>query len=143
MKIKKFEFSIGSYFGDNYNLKYKKRFFEYKADVDRIVVSNLDPIFKNDYHFEHVAIFTLDNSNANLVISEERKQNFYKYISRYCKHWDKDYSDMEIMDGTSWDCSIWIDDFKLNSGGHMAYPNNINTFLNKLTELTSGKIFQK
>jgi len=143
MKIKKLEFQIGSYFGDNFSLNYKKGIFEYRAAVDRIVMTELNPVFKNDYHFEHVAIFTLDSIDADLVISEERKHNFYNYISRYCNSWEKDYPDDEVMDGTSWNCTIWIDDFKLNSSGHMSYPSNFNSFLNKLTELTSGKIFKK
>lgn len=143
MRIKKFEFSIGSYYGNNYNLNYKNGVFEYQAEVDCITVSDLNPVFKSDYHFEHVAIFTLDNINADLLISEERKHNFYKYISRYCKFWEKEYSNIEIMDGTGWECNICIDDFKLKSSGYMSYPSNFKTFLSKLTELTSGKVFNK
>ena len=70
------------------------------------------------------------------------KNNFYKYITRYCKSWDTEYQDYEVCDGTGWDCTIWIDDFKLVSHGYEAYPRNFKAFMNKLKVLTSGKIFK-
>ena len=143
MKIRKFEFSIGSYFGPSYSLEYKKGLFLYRAQTgDDSTLSNINPIFINDYQFEHIAIFQSDSFDADLVISEERKLNFFKYITRYCKSWEKEYSTNIVCDGTSWECDIWIDDFKLKSNGLEEFPKNFNTFLKKLSTLTSGKIFE-
>ena len=83
--------------------------------------------------------FSID---ADLVISEERKLNFFKYISRYCKSWEKEYSHNIVYDGTCWECDIWIDDFRLKSNGLEEYPTNFKAFLKKLSILTSGKIFE-
>jgi hypothetical protein len=142
MKIKKFEFSINGYFRDSYSLKYKKGIFEYRADVVESKITTINPVFKNEYHFENVAIFLMDSLDADLIISEERKNNFYKYITRYCKSWETEYQDYEVSDGTGWECTIWIDDFKLVSHGYAAYPRNFKEFMNKLKVLTSGKIFE-
>ena len=142
MKIKKFEFSIDGYFRDSYSLKYKKGVFEYRANVADIKITNINPVIKNNYHFENVAIFQTDSFDEDLVISEERKNNFYKYISKYCKSWETEYQNYEVYDGTGWECTIWIDDFKLVSQGYAAYPRNFKAFMNKLKVLTSGKIFK-
>jgi hypothetical protein len=142
MKIKKFEFSINGFFRDSYSLKYKKGIFEYRADVFKRQITTINPVFKNDYHFENVAIFSMDSLDADLIISEERKNNFYKYITKYCKSWETEYQNYEVYDGTGWECTIWIDDFKLVSRGYEAYPNNFKAFMNKLKILTSGKIFK-
>ena len=81
MKIRKFEFSIGSYFGPSYSLEYKKGLFLYRAQTeDDSTVSNLNPIFINDYQFEHIAIFQSDSFDEDLVISEERKLNFLSIL---------------------------------------------------------------
>lgn len=141
MKIKKFEFNIDGYFRDSYSLKYKKGIFEYRANVAEIKITNINPVIKNNYHFENVAIFQTDSFDEDLIISEERKNNFFKYISKYCKSWESDYQNYEVCDGTSWECIIWIDDFKLASHGYEAYPSNFKSFMNKLKILTSGKIF--
>lgn len=127
MKIKKFEFSIDGYFRESYALKYRKGNFEYRANVDKNQITTINPVFKDDY---------------DLIISEERLNNFYKYISRHCKSWDFEYQDFEVSDGTSWECTIWIDDFKLVSKGYAAFPSNFKAFMNKLQVLTSGKIFK-
>ncbi|WP_158729051.1 hypothetical protein [Flavobacterium sp. I-STPA6A] len=143
MKIRKFEFNIGSYFGPTYSLLYKSGLFLYRAQTgDESSISSINPIFKNDYQFEHIAIFQSDSFDADLVISEERKLNFFKYIIRYCKSWEKEYSNNIVCDGTSWECDIWIDDFRLKSNGLEEYPSNFKSFLNKLSVLTSGKIFE-
>ena len=142
MKIKKFEFSIDGYYRDSYSLKYKKGIFEYRADVADIIITNINPVINNNYHFENVAIFQTDSFDADLNISEERINNFYKYITRYCKSWETEYQDFEVCDGTGWECNIWIDDYKLVAHGHEAYPSNFKSFLNKLKILTSGKIFK-
>jgi hypothetical protein len=143
MKIRKFEFRIGSYFGSSYSLEYEKGLFLYRAQTgDIITISNINPIFKNDYQFEHIAIFQSDSIDSDLVISEERKLNFFKYISRYCKSWEKEYSYNIVYDGTCWECDIWIDDFRLKSNGLEEYPTNFKAFLKKLSILTSGKIFE-
>lgn len=143
MKIRKFEFSIGSYFGPSYSLKYKKGLFLYRAQTgDENTISNINPIFKNDFQYEHEVIFQSDSFDADLVISEERKLNFLKYISRYCKSWKKEYLNNDICDGTSWECDICIDDFRLKSSGQNKYPSNFNSFLIKLSLLTKGKIFE-
>jgi hypothetical protein len=142
MKIKKFEFSIEGYFRDSYSLKYTKGVFEYRADVAESKITNISPIIKNDYHFENIAIFQTDSFDEDLVISNERKNNFYKYIKKYCKSWETEYQNYEVYDGTGWECAIWIDDFKLVSYGYAAYPSNFKAFLNKLNVLTSGKIFK-
>ena len=144
MTIKKFEFSIGAYFGSSYSLEYKKGLFLYRAKTgDIATISNINPIFINDYQYEHIAIFQSDSIDSDLVISEERKLNFFKYISRYCKSWEKEYQNNFICDGTSWECDIWIDDFRLKSNGLEEYPPNFKSFLNKLSVLTSGKIFKQ
>lgn len=143
MKIKKFEFSIGGYFGSSYFLEYKKGLFLYRAQTDGMTtISDINPIFKNDYQFEHGVIFQSDSIGADLVISEERKLNFCKYISQYCKSWEKEYLSNDICDGTSWDCDIWIDDFRLKSSGQNKYPSNFTSFLIKHSLLTKGKIFE-
>ena len=144
MTIKKFEFSIGSQFGSSYSIEYKKGLFLYRAQTgDLTTISNINPIFKNDYEFAHIAIFQSDSFDAHLLISEERKLNFFKYITRYCKSWEKEYSNNTVCDGTSWECDIWIDDFRLKSNGLEEFPKNFNTFLKKLSILTSGKIFDQ
>ncbi len=142
MRIKKFEFSIDGYFRDSYSLKYKKEIFEYRADVVKNQITTINPVFKNEYHFKNVAVFSMDSLDADLIISEERKNNFYIYITRYCKSWDIEYQDHDVCDGTGWECTIWIDDFKLVSRGYEAYPSNFKAFMNKLKVLTSGKIFK-
>ena len=142
MKIKKFEFSIDGYFRDNYALKYEKGFFGYRANVDTNQITTINPVFKDDYDFENVAVFSIDSLDDDLIISEERLNNFYKYISRHCKSWDTKYQDFEVSDGTSWECAIWIDDFKLVSKGYAAFPSNFKAFMNKLQVLTTGKIFK-
>lgn len=143
MKIKKIDFSIGGYFGSSYSLEYKKELFLYRAQTGgESTISIINPIFKKDYQFEHIAIFKSDSIDADLVISEERKLNFLKYISRYCKSWKKEYLDNDICDGTSWECDIWIDDFRLQSSGQNKYPSNFNSFLTKLSMLTKSKIFE-
>ena len=117
--------------------------FLYRAQTGgESTISIINPIFKKDYQFEHIAIFKSDSIDADLVISEERKLNFLKYISRYCKSWKKEYLDNDICDGTSWECDIWIDDFRLQSSGQNKYPSNFNSFLTKLSMLTKGKIFE-
>jgi hypothetical protein len=141
MKIKKFEFSIDGYFRESYSLKYKKGIFEYRANVHKNQITTINPVFKNDYDFKNVAIVSIDSLDEDLIISEERLNNFYKYITRHCKSWDTDYQDYEVSDGTGWNCNIWIDDFKLVSHGYAAYPINFQAFMNKLKVLTSGKIF--
>ena len=141
MKIKKFEFSIDGYFRDSYALKYKKGIFEYRANADKNQITTINPVCKNDYDFENVAIVSIDSLDEDLIISEERLNNFYKYITRYCKSWKTEYQDYEVCDGTSWECNIWIDDYKLVSQGYAAYPSNFKSFMNKLKVLTSGKIF--
>ena len=80
MKIKKFEFRIDGYYRDSYSLKYKKGIFEYRADVAEIIITDINPVINNNYHFENVAIFQTDSFDADLNISEERINNFYKYI---------------------------------------------------------------
>ncbi|MFV8366209.1 hypothetical protein [Flavobacterium sp. XS1P27] len=143
MKIRKFEFSIGSCFGSSYSLEYKKGLFLYRAQTgDESSISIINPIFKNDYQFEHIAIFQSDSFDEDLVISEERKLNFFKYINRYCNSWEKEYSNNIVCDGTTWECDIWIDDFRLKSNGLEEYPSNFKSFLNKISVLTSGKIFE-
>ena len=143
MRIKKLQFRIGGFFGSSYSLEYKKGLFLYRAQTDgTTTISDINPIFKNDYQFEHVAICQSDSFDADLVISEERKLNFLKYISRYCKSWKMEYLNNDICDGTSWECDIWIDDFRLQSSGQNKYPSNFNSFLIKLSLLTKGKIFE-
>jgi len=143
MKIKKFEIRIDRYFGDSCSLVYKNKLFLYRGPTGGITTSScINPIYINDYQFEHIAIFKSDSDDADLVISEERKLNFYNYISRYCKSWEKEYSNPTICDGTSWEFDIWIDDFRLKSNGHEEYPTNFKAFLKKLSVLTSGKIFK-
>jgi hypothetical protein len=143
MKIKKFEFRIGSYFGSNYSIEYKKGLFLYRAQTgSETTISNITPVFIDDYQFEHIAIFQSDSFDEDLVVSEERKLNFFKYITRYCKTWEKEYSNNIVCDGTSWECDFWIDDFRLKSNGLEEYPTNFKAFLKKLSVLTSGKIFE-
>lgn len=143
IKIRKLEFNIGGHFGPSYSLEYKKGLFLYRAQTgDESTIYNINPIFKNDYQFEHIAIFQSDSFDEDLVISEERKLNFFKYISRYCKSWKKEYLNNDICDGTSWECDIWIDDFRLKVSGQNKYPSNFNSFLIKLSILNSGKIFE-
>jgi hypothetical protein len=104
MKIKKFEFSVSSYFGSSYSLEYKNELFRYRAQTGDITsITSLNPIFINDYQFEHIAIFQSDSDDADLIVSAERKLHFFKYISRYCKSWKKEYSNNIIYDGTCWE----------------------------------------
>ena len=143
IKIRKLEFNIGGHFGPSYSLEYKKGLFLYRAQTgDESTIYNINPIFKNDYQFEHIAIFQSDSFDADLVISEERKLNFFKYITRYCKSWEKEYSNIIVCDGTSWECDIWVGDFRLKSNGLGQFPKNFKTFLKNLSILTSGKIFE-
>jgi hypothetical protein len=143
MKIKKFKFSIGGYFGASYSLEFKKGVFLYRTnDTEPIILIELPP---KNWDFSKVKdseLIQYDSTNEDLIISDEKLILFVKYISRYCKSWDKEYMNNNILDGTSWSCDIWIDDFRLKSNGQNEYPSNFNSFLNKLSALTSGKIFE-
>lgn len=142
MKIKKFEFSIDGYFRDSYSLKYKKGIFEYRTNAVESQISTINSNHKSDYNFENAAIVSIDSLNDDLIISEERINNFFNYITQNCKSWYTDYHDYEVSDGTGWKCNIWIDDFKLVSNGYAAFPSNFESFKNRLQILTSGKIFR-
>lgn len=143
MIIKKFQFSIGGYFGSTYSIELVDGMFLYRANTDGIItISQINPIYENDSQFEHEVIVQSDSIDEDLFLTEERIERFYKYVSRYCKMWQKDYCDNNIFDGTSWECDIWIDDFRLQSGGQNKYPSNFNSFLTKLSMLTKGKIFE-
>lgn len=143
MTIKKFQFSIGGYFGSSYSIELVDGLFLYRATTDGLTtIALINPICEYDSQFEHEVIVQSDNLDEDLVLAEERIKGFYKYISRYCKTWQNDYCDIDICDGTSWECDIWIDDFRLQSGGQNKYPSNFESFLNKLSILTKGKIFE-
>jgi hypothetical protein len=143
MKIKKFEFRIAGYFGSTYSIELVDGLYLYRATTEGISTeSQINPIYENDLQFEHEVIVQSDSIDEDLVLTEERIERFYKYISRYCKGWQKDYCDYDVLDGTSWECDIWIDDFRLQSGGQNKYPSNFKSFLNKLSMLTKGKIFE-
>lgn len=143
MNIKKFQFSIGGYFSPSYSIKYVDGLFLYRANTHGLnTIIHINPVYENDSQFEHEAIVQSDDLDENLVLTKERIDKFYKYISRYCKTWQKDYCDTNILDGTSWECDIWIDDFRLQSGGQNKFPSNFESFLNKLSTLTKGKIFE-
>jgi hypothetical protein len=143
MTIKKFEFSIGGYFGSSYSIELVDGLFWYRANTDGITtISQINPIYEDNSQFEHEVIVQSDSMDEDLVLSEQRLEHFYKYISRYCKTWQKDYCDNDVLDGTSWECDIWIDDFRLQSTGQNKYPSNFKSFLNKLSILTKGKTFE-
>jgi hypothetical protein len=115
----------------------------YRANRNGIkTISQINPIYENDSQFEHEVIVQSDSMNEDPVLSEQRIESFYKYISQHCKTWQKDYCDNDVLDGTSWECDIWIDDFRLLSSGQNKYPSNFKFFLNKLSILTKGKIFE-
>lgn len=143
MTIRKFKFSIGGYFSSSYSIELVDGLFLYRANTDGIItISQINPIYENDCQFEHEVIVQSDSIDEDLFLTEERKERFYKYVSRYCKMWQKDYCDNDIFDGTSWECDIWIGDFKLKSSGQNKYPSNFKSFLYKLSMMTKGKIFE-
>lgn len=143
MTIKKFQFSIGGYFGSSYSIKYVDGLFLYRANTDGCnTIIQINPVYENDSQFEHEIIVQSDDLDEDLILTEERIEKFYKYISRYCKSWQKDYCYADILDGTSWKCDIWIDNFRLRSGGQNKFPSNFESFLNKLSMLPKGKIFE-
>ena len=143
MKIKKFEFYIGSYFGPKHSLEYKKGLFEYRTiqghyiDVDDIKLRPPTPSeIKNGEVFRNI-----NYENEDLEIPQKRLERFCKYLKRYCKSWEKEYFDHNMRDGLEWECNIRVDDLKLKSYGHVNYPSNFDTFIHKLCVLTGGKIF--
>jgi hypothetical protein len=143
MIIKKFQFSIGGYFGSSYSIELVDGLFLYRATTDGVTTeSQINPIYENDSQFEHEVIVQSDTTDEDLVLTEERIERFRKYISRYCKGWQKDYCDYDVLDGTSWECDIWVDDFRLQSSGQNKYPSNFKSFLYRLSMLTKGKIFE-
>jgi hypothetical protein len=143
LKVKKFNFNIGGYFGSTYSLELVDGLFLYRATTDgRTTISQINPIYENDSQFEHEVIVQSDSMNEDLVLTEEIIEKFHKYISRYCKTWEQDYANYDICDGTSWECDIWIENFRLKSSGQNKYPSNFKSFLYKLSVLTKGKIFE-
>jgi hypothetical protein len=143
MTVKKFQFSIGGYFGSSYSIELVDGLYLYRASTDGLItISQINPIYENDSQFEHEVIVQSDSMDDDLILTEERIERFYKYISRYCKTWQKDYCDKDVLDGTSWESDIWIDDFRLQSGGQNKYPSNFKSFLDKLSMVTKGKIFE-
>jgi hypothetical protein len=145
MKIKKFEFEIGAYFNSNYSLQYKKGLFMYRANLMGMRPTILIQLPPKNWDFSEAVnneIPHFDSTEEDFVIAEEKLIQFVKYASRYCRSWKRDYENYEFMDGTSWSCTIWIDDFKLVSQGYMAYPSNFKPFLDKLSILTGGKVFK-
>jgi hypothetical protein len=143
MKIRKFKFNIGGYFGASYSLEYKKGMFQYRAnEMEPIILIEQPPKNWDFSKVKNSELIQYDSTNEDLKISKEKLTQFVKYVSRYCKSWDKEFMNDEILDGTSWSCDIWIDDFRLKSNGQNEYPSNFNSFLNKLSALTSGKIFE-
>jgi hypothetical protein len=141
MKIKKFYFSIGGYFGTSHSIKYKKGKYLYRTfPQDEAVTMLIDPIVPENKSWDDI-ICEFNSYNEDLEISEERLLKFLNYTQRYCKNWSENYF-QNVCDGTSWECDIWIDDYRLKSDGLESYPKNFKSFLNKLTIFTNGKIFE-
>ena len=140
--IKKFYFNIGGFPGPWYSIEYKNGVYAYRSEPKYMETAmDITPLFiasefENDEQLVHK-----DSISADLTISAEKMDRFYQYIKRYCKDWKTKYSIGPICDGTHWACDIWIDDFRLRSEGHEAYPSNFDTLLHKLSIVTSGKIF--
>lgn len=147
MKLKKFYFYIGGYGSYTHTIEWKKDGFHYSTfpedtsggvDIDRggprINQSGyVDPL--------EMTISFLDPRNEIMELKEGRIQLFLKYAKRYCRHWNKEYFDEGIIDGTQWEVDIWTDEFRLKSSGSNAYPGNFESFRWKLTLLTEGKMF--
>jgi hypothetical protein len=143
MNVKKLEFAIGGYGGSSYSLEFKNRLFLYRCtNEDYKVIELINPVIPEDTVPVWEDIITKkDSFDADLHISDKKIERLHKYISRYCKTWEKEYKNLDICDGTHWSCDIWIDDIRLTSSGHELYPKNFNGFLKQLTILTHGKIF--
>jgi len=143
LDIKKFYFSIGGFPGPWHSIEYKNGVFAYRtepkemADELAYTLPTLPELESKESPFNF-----LDPSSEDLQLTEKKMCQFYAYIRRYCKHWKRKYSIGEVCDGTSWECDIWIADFRLRSEGLEAYPKNFDPFLRKLTVLTEGKIFE-
>ena len=140
MKIKRFYFSIGGHFGTSHSIEYKKGKYLYRTfPEDSIVPILINPKVPENERLDEM-FCELNSFSEDLEISKERLLKFLDYTKRYCKHWEKNYF-QAVCDGASWECDIWIDEYRFKSEGLESYPKNFDSFLKKLTILTKGKCF--
>ena len=142
LAIKKFYFGIGGMPGASHSIEYKAGVFAYRTyPEDMALPRETDPLLIALGIERDEPLIHQDSMNEDLTISAEKIDRFYHYIKRYCKGWKKEYFMDEVIDGTRWECDIWIGDFRLRSDGHQAFPSNFDTLQDKLSILTDGKIF--
>ena len=143
MKIKRFYFYIGGYSGSSYAIEYKDNVFAYSSALDdNYELENFELTVDNPNLSAEAIKAHTDAFSSKLSIEPSEILKFKKYLERYCKNWKKKYSIGPICDGTYWECEIWIDNFRIKSQGHEAYPSNFHSFTKKLSLLSGGKVFQ-
>lgn len=143
MKIKRFYFYIGGYPGSSYTIEYKDAAFVYNSALGKnLEFDDLELIANNLNSMNQAIKAHSDAYSSKFSIEPSEILKFKKYVERYCKDWKKKYSKGLICDGTYWEVDIWIDDFRLKSHGHEAYPNNFKSFTKKLSLLAGGKVFE-
>ncbi|SEB99583.1 hypothetical protein [Paenibacillus sp. GP183] len=116
--IKRIEASVWGYFGSSYNV-----------EVDLL---NGKVIWSEGLYKVSEYVKQADTESMNTFI----------YGINNCRilNWEKNYNNLNILDGTHWSLKIELDDRIIEKSGSNAYPNEWEKFCNIIQKLT-GKPF--
>ena len=118
-------FSIGGYFGDFTNITIKKNKNGAIVHVDKPFVFPRNPDECLDLEDKQITL-----AKWNKIVSK-----LYEKI--YIHEWNKDYTDIGVLDGTNWEVEITLEGRRKRTySGSNAYPSNWSDFIRIFKEFS-------